>query len=362
VISTERELQMSTQTMRLAYFERWIDPVAERILAREPGIELDRLSYADPIPDTDERIALAHAYQISPRTELLGPYLGDAKLLAKCRRLLAISSTGAGFDMVDVAACTAAGVIVCNQSGTNANAVAEHALGMMLSLAKKMAQSDKIMRRGGNLDRFGINATDLEGKTLGIVGIGNIGGRTARLCRELMGMTILAYDPYLSAAQIEAKGAFKVGLEELLARSDFVSVHCPRSDETFGMFTLALFRQMKPSAYFINTARGGIHVEDDLVTALAEGTIAGAGVDVFLSEPAKPDHPLLSFENVIATPHIAGMTDGAMRSMATAAAEQWITILKGGVPPRLVNPEAWPKYSERFQRIFGFAPAAIRTS
>lgn len=361
MISANGEFQMQN-VMQLAYFQRWIDPVAEQILSREPGIELHRLSYTDPIAETDDRIRRAHGYQISPRTELLGPYFGDAELIGKCKSLLAISSTGAGYDMVDVAACSASGVLVCNQSGTNANAVAEHALGMMLSLAKKIVQSDKIMRRGGDLDRFKMRATDLERKTLGIVGIGKIGGRTATLCKEVIGMNVLAYDPYLSEAQIAQRGAIKVELEELLARSDFVSVHCPRTEETFGMFKIELFKQMKPSAYFINTARGGIHVEEDLVNALAAGMIAGAGVDVFLAEPAQPDHPLLTMENVIATPHIAGMTDGAMYNMAAAAAEQWIVIMKGGVPPRLVNPEAWPKYSDRFQKIFGFAPAGIETA
>ena len=353
---------MTRPTMRLAYFERWMDPVAEDILAQEPDIVLDRLSYAAPTAETDAKIELAHAYQISPRTELIGPYFGDAELLAKCKKLLVISSTGAGYDMVDVAACTKAGVLVCNQSGANAHAVAEHALGMMLVLSRRIAQTDKLMRRGGDLDRFKVRGNDLEGKTVGIVGIGNIGGRTTTLCKDVIGMKVLAYDPYLSADEIAKKGAAKVGLDELLAQSDFVSVHCPRTDETFGMFTIDLFKKMKPSAYFINTARGGIHVEDDLVAALKAGLIAGAGLDVFLKEPAQPDHPLLSFENVIASPHIAGVTDGANYNMAKAAAEQWITILKGGVPPRLINPEAWPAYCRRFEQAFGFAPAALETA
>lgn len=350
---------MTKNAMPLAYFERWLDPVAEKILSQRPEIELLRLTYAAPVAETDDRIKTAYGYQISPRTELLGPYFGDAALLAKCSNLLAISSSGAGYDMVDVEACTAAGVLVCNQSGTNARAVAEHALGMMLSLAKYISQSDKIMRRGGSLDRFSMRATDLENKTVGIVGLGHIGGRTAELCKGLMGMTVLAYDPYLGAEQIRNKGAVKVELDDLLARSDFVSVHCPRAKDTLGMFGIEQFRKMKPSAYFINTARGGIHVEDDLADALAAGLIAGAGVDVFLSEPVAPGHRLLSFENVIASPHIAGMTDGALYNMASAAAEQWITIMAGGVPPRLVNPEAWPKYTARFQKLRGFPPAAL---
>jgi D-3-phosphoglycerate dehydrogenase len=349
---------MTRRPVPLVYFERWLDPVAEEILAKRPEIELMRLSYGDPLADTDTSMRRACGYQISPRTELLGPWFGDGALLAKCGNLLAISSSGAGYDMVDVDACTAAGVIVCSQSGTNAAAVAEHALGMMLALAKKIAVSDKVMRRGGDLDRFGFKATDLERKTVGIVGIGNIGSRTAKLCKAF-GMRVIAYDPYLGANAIGVKGAVKVELDDLLAQSDFVSVHCPRSEQTLGMFALAQFRKMKPSAYFINTARGGIHVEDDLADALEEGAILGAGVDVFLSEPAKPDHRLLAFENVVASPHIAGMTDGALYNMAAAAADQWITIINGGVPPRLVNPEAWPKYAERFQQQLGFAPAQL---
>ena len=349
---------MTVNVANLVYFERWIDPAAEKILANRPEIHVTKLSYADPVAKTLEAMAPAHGYQISPRTELTGPFLGDADLLAKCPSLLAICSTGAGFDMVDVDACTAAGVIVCNQSGSNDHAVAEHALAMMLSLAKKIAMSDKVLRRGGDPDRFKFKATDIEGKVVGIVGIGKIGSRVAQLCRTLFGMTVLAYDPYLDAESIAAKGATKVELDALLAAADFVTVHCPRSEETLGMFKLPQFRRMKRDAYFINTARGGIHVEDDLADALTEGALAGAGVDVFLHEPVPSTHRLLAFENVIATPHIAGMTDGAMRNMATMAADQWIGIFAGARPPRLVNPDAWPRYAERFERTFGFAPKA----
>lgn len=351
---------MTNISIKLAYFERWLDPVGPTILSGHPEFELLRLSYDQPQAETDALIGRANLYQISPRTELLGPYFGDRDLIARCPDLLAISSTGAGYDMVDVDACTAAGIVVCNQSGTNANAVAEHALGMMLALAKKIAQADKAMRRGGNLDRMSVSGTDLEGKTVGIVGIGHIGSRTAALCRSLFGMTVLAYDPYLDAGRIAERGAIKVELGDLLARSDFVSVHCPRTDETLGIFGIGQFGRMKRSAYFINTARGGIHREDDLAEALAEGLIAGAGVDVFLSEPAKPDHRLLSFENVVATPHIAGMTDGARYNMARGAADQWVALVGGRVPPRLVNPEAWPEYSRRFKKICGFAPDDLR--
>ncbi|HEY0181935.1 MAG TPA: hydroxyacid dehydrogenase [Rhodopila sp.] len=350
---------MPPNKKRLVYFENWIDPVGERILSEQPDIDLVRLSYGDPVADNDAEMRLAHAYQIAPRTELKEPWFGDAALLARCPRLLAISSTGAGFDMVDVAACTAAGVIVCNQSGTNKEAVAEHALGLMLALTKKIAQSDKVMRRGGDLDRYGFTGGDMRGKTVGLVGLGHIGTRVAELCGGLFSMTVLACDPYLSAEQVTARGAVKVDMDTLLALSDFVSVHCPRSAETLGMFGRAQFERMKPGAYFINTARGGIHDEDALADALGANRIAGAGVDVFLQEPAPADHRLLAFENVIANPHIAGMTREAMHDMAAGAAQQWIALLAGEVPPRMVNPEAWPLYSDRFEDLLGFRPAPL---
>ena len=122
------------------------------------------------------------------------------------------------------------------------------------------------------------------------------------------------------------------------------------------MFGLEQFRQMKPTAFFVNTARGGIHREDELAAALEQKLIAGAGIDVFLQEPPAPDHPLLRFDNVIATPHNAGLTAEAKHEMAAAAARQWITIFDGEAPPRLVNPEAWPRYAARFEQIFGTRP------
>jgi len=344
---------------RLTYFEMWLDPVAERVLGARSDIELVRLHFDTPATENNEAMRVAHGYQVLPRTELREPWFCDAKLLARCPNLLAACSTGAGYDVIDVEACTAAGVIVCHQSGTNKEAVAEHALGLMLSLAKKIAVADRALRRQRTLDRLAFTGNDLHGKTLGIIGLGQIGTRLAELCRGLFGMKVLAHDPYLAPQQMAARGADKVGLDQLLARSDFVSVHCPRNRETMEMLGRDQFRQMKPSAYFITTARGGIHREDDLAEALAGGWIAGAGLDVWLHEPPPPEHPLLRFENVIATPHNAGITAEALHDMALGAAEQWIRIFAGEAPPRLVNPEAWPRYAERFQRLLGFRPAAL---
>ncbi|MFI4985878.1 MAG: hydroxyacid dehydrogenase [Alphaproteobacteria bacterium] len=352
---------MAPAIKKLTFFEKWMDPIAEGIVAAAPGINLTRLSYDAPLEANGRAMRETHGYQIAPRTELREPWFGNADLLARCPNLLAISTSGVGYDVVDVEACTKAGVIVINQAGSNKEAVAEHTLGLMLSLAKKIAETDRLLRKRKGLDRFAYSGNDLAGKTVGIIGIGNIGTRTAELCR-VFNMTVLACDPYLSAAAITARGAAKVELAELLRRADFVSVHCPRSSETFGMIGRDELALMKPTAYFISTARGGIHQEDALVEALAQKRIAGAGVDVFLAEPPAPDHPLLAFDNVIATPHIAGMTEEAKQEMAASAARQWIAIFNGAAPRCLVNPDAWQRYVERFERLLGFRPAESRAA
>jgi D-3-phosphoglycerate dehydrogenase len=334
-------------------------PAAVAILSGRDDLDLIRLEYAAPMDENWNEMRRAHGYQIQARTELREPWFADAALLRDCPNMLAISSTGAGYDMIDVDDCTRAGVIVLNQSGTNKEGVAEHALGLILSLSKKIGVSDKAMRTVANMDRRLYEGNDIRYKTIGIVGIGNIGTRVAELCRGLFGMTVLACDPFLTAEQISARGGTKVELPDLLRQSDYVTVHCPRTKASFGMFGAEQFALMKPSAYFINTARGGIHDEPALAEALTSGRIAGAGLDVFLKEPPDLDHPLLHIDNVIVTPHNAGMTTETMRDMVTATARQWIGVFHGEVPPRLVNPEAWPLYSKRFAELLGFAPAPL---
>ena len=350
---------MPVNIPRLVYFEEFMSPAAVPLLSGRDDLELVRLKYAAPAADNEAEMQRAHGYQIQPRTELREPWFGDAALLARCPSILAVSSTGAGYDMIDVDACTDAGVIVLNQSGTNKEGVAEHALGLILSLSKKIAASEKAMRTVANMDRRLYEGNDIRGKTLGVVGIGNIGTRVAELCRGLFRMEILAYDPYQTAEQIAARGATRVDLPELLRRSDYVTVHTPRTRETFGLFGAAQFAAMKPTAYFINTARGGIHDEDALANAVRTGQIAGAGLDVFLKEPPDLDHPLLHIDNVIVTPHNAGLTTESMLEMVTATAHQWIDVFHGKVPPRLVNPEVWERYSDRFAGLLGFRPKPL---
>ncbi|MFQ8433266.1 hydroxyacid dehydrogenase [Amaricoccus sp. W119] len=342
---------------KLVYFERWADDAAaEEILRDASHIEVQRLRYANERPRNDAIFAGAHGYQIQSRVELDEAWLGDADLLARAPNLLAISSTGSGYDVIDVEACTRAGVLVCNQTGGNARAVAEHAVGLMLALSKRIVMTNDAVRRAPDVDRFIFTGNNIEGKTVGILGIGNIGRITARICRDGFGMKVIAHDPYLDPAEIEARGATPVSRDALFAAADFISIHCPRTEETFGSIGLPEFSRMKPTAFFVNTARGGIHDEADLAQALTDRRLAGAGLDVFLEEPPAPDHPLLAFDNVIANPHIAGMSAESQTAITRYAASQWIEILAGRRPPRLVNPEAWPRFRDRFEDILGFAP------
>jgi D-3-phosphoglycerate dehydrogenase len=272
------------------------------------------------------------------------------ELVARCPQLLCVSSSGAGYDTVDVAACTSAGVAVVNQAGGNAASVAEHTLAMMLAISRRMIECDRRMRRETGFSRESVMGHEIRGKTLGIVGIGHVGARVAALARAF-GLEVIAADPLLAPEEIARRGARPVTLDQLLAEADVVSLHCPRDASTLKMIDARAFARMKKGAIFITTARGGIHDEQALVEALRSGHLAGAGVDVWDREPPPLDHPLLAMDNVFASFHIAGVTHECRRDVAAMAAEQIALVLAGGRPPRLVNPEVWPAYEQRRARI-----------
>jgi D-3-phosphoglycerate dehydrogenase len=205
---------------------------------------------------------------------------------------LCVSSAGAGYDTVDVAACTMAGVAVVNQAGGNANSVAEHAIGLMLALSRRIIECDRRLRREQGLSREVFMGHEIGGKVLGIVGIGHIGTRVAALAHAF-GMTVLAADPYLMQEEIGRRGAVSVALEDLLARSDIVSLHCPCAKDTIGMIGAHALQRMKRGALFITTARGGIH-RGGIARSAPSGHIGGAGLDVWEREPPPLDHPLLN--------------------------------------------------------------------
>lgn len=348
---------------QLVFFDQWTDPVASEILASS-DIDVTRLEITGDVEANWSGLEAAHGYQSLIRTELARnpgvaeQWICGPELLARCPDLLAVCSAGAGYDIIDVEACTAAGVIVCNNSGPGREAVAEHALGFMLALAKKIVVADRVMRRERVQDRSALRSSELLGKTLGVVGVGQIGGRLIELCAPFS-MEVLAYDPYLGDDEAAARGATKVELDELLERSDFVQLNCPLTPETEGLIGREQFARMKPTAFFVTTARGPVHDEAALYDALVSGGIAGAGIDVFHDEPPDPSHPLLTLDNVVASPHTAGITVEATRDIARATAEQWLDIFAGKVPPRLLNPEAWPVYADRFAARFGARPEEL---
>lgn len=330
-----------------------LDPVFAQRLAREAEIDLTVCKRADPEAAIWGAFEQAHVYHVSAaKDELPRQWFVSAELLKRCPDLLCVSSSGAGYDTVDVAACTQAGVAVVNQAGGNANSVAEHTLGLMLDVSRRITECDRRLRRERGFSREDVMGREIGGKVIGLVGLGHIGTRVAQLAHAF-GMTVLAADPYLTEEEIGRRGATPVTLEDLLAQSDFVSVHCPRGKETLGMFDARAFGRMKPGAAFITTARGGIHDEQALLAALQSGHLGGAGLDVWEPEPPPLEHGLLKLDNVVATFHTAGVTHEARRNMAAIAAEQIAGFLKGARPPRLVNPEAWPACVARFEAILG---------
>jgi D-3-phosphoglycerate dehydrogenase len=348
---------MSVNNKRVFYVKYLANQIYADILGARSDVRLDRLENESTEEVSGPILAAAHAYQVgAARDELARHFHVNADLLRRAPNLLIVSSNGAGYDPVDVEACTAAGVVVVNQSGGNAHSVAEHALAMLITLSKRIIQADRALRREANVNRNALMGREVQGKTIGIVGLGNVGRRIAALCKGLLGMNVLAYDPYLSATEMAERGGEKVELEELLRRSDYVSISCPLTKQSRGMIGSREFAAMQPHAYFITTARGFIHDEAALEDALRNKRIAGAGLDVWAKEPPPPDHPLLQFDNVLASPHTAGVTKEARENMATIAAEQMLDMLDGKRPPRLINPEAWPAYVKRFEQAFGFAP------
>ena len=348
---------MAAVKKRVFYLKYLMDPVYTAIFAKRPDVALDNLDNCTTEEEMQPILAAAHAYQISSaRGEIDPKFYADKPLLLRAPNLLVVSTNGVGYDTVNLQACTEAGVLVVNPAGGNRESVAEHVMAMMLCLSKRIIQVDRFMRRESNFNREDFIGNEILGKTIGIVGIGHVGTRVAELCRGLFAMRVLACDPYLTKAEIAARGAEKVELDGLLGRADFVSINCPLTDETRGMIGARQYALMKPQAYFINTARGFIHDEAALTEALGQKKIAGAGLDVWEKEPPPHDHPLLRYDNVLLSPHTAGITREARRNIATVAAEQLLDTLDGKRPPNILNSEVWPTYARRFERIFGRAP------
>jgi D-3-phosphoglycerate dehydrogenase len=275
-------------------------------------------------PTEDELVAkVADADVLISGTEPV-----TARVLAAAPRLKVISKHGVGYENVDLAAARARGVPVCIAGGAIADSVADLAMGLILAVVRQIPHGDASTRAGQWKRLVG---PELRGKTLGIVGLGQIGKGLARRARGF-GMELLAHDAVEDAAFAASWGVRYVPLDELLSRSDVVSLHAPVTPQTRHLINRDRLGRMKPSAYLVNTARGELVDEAALYDALKAGTIAGAATDVFQAEPPGKDHPLLTLANVVATPHSAGQTPEGLRRMGEITAENAMRVLRGQAP------------------------------
>jgi D-3-phosphoglycerate dehydrogenase / 2-oxoglutarate reductase len=331
----------------VARFDFWLDPVFDQQLSCALGAHLQVCAQADSDSANLERFREAHCYHIlAARHEVPAQWHVSDALLAQLPQLLCVSTSGAGYDPVDIEACNRHGVLVLNQSGCNADSVAEHAVGLLLAVKHRLVESDSALRAGSVTTREALMGRQIRGLTMGLIGLGQIGRRTAALAKAF-GLTVLAYDPYLEQAQFAAQGVQSCSFEQLLASSDIVSVHCPLTNETRNLFDQKAFSSMKPGATFVSTARGGIHNEVALYQALVSGKLAGAGLDVWAQEPPPADHPLLQLPNVVGSYHTGGVTHEARFNAASMAAEQIVQVFRGEAPPRMINPEIWPVFLKK---------------
>jgi D-3-phosphoglycerate dehydrogenase len=343
----EWKLQTMRDRFRLAYMSRVPHPAFLEALSADPSLEAVRLSYDMPEADILAGLKGCRGYYVSSaRHELAERWHLTSSLVSELPHLLLAVSYGAGYDTVDVEALSAAGIGLVNQAGGNAQAVAEHTLGMMLTLMKRTPEAHLAIKAGRASPRENFMGRELAGRTIGLVGLGHIGTRVAALLKAF-GSKVLAVDPFLDAATCASRGAAKVDLGELLAECDVVSVHAPLTRLTRGMFDKAAFAAMRQGAVFINTARGGIHDEEALLEALRSGRLAAAGLDVWDVEPPDAQHPLLAHPAVLASQHIAGVTHESRERVSRMAAEAFSTFAAGRIPPRLVNPEIATRMMQR---------------
>jgi D-3-phosphoglycerate dehydrogenase len=295
-----------------------------------------RVEMLGPPTEADPCAGLSEAHG-----SVVGASSFDAEWISRAPQMQVIARTGIGVDKVDIGEATRRGIVVCNAPDGPTISTAEHAVALILAVAKDLQGSARRLQAGETNLYAGYTGVELAGKTLGLVGYGRIARRVAEAGRGL-GMNVVAYDPYCPPGEFGATAS--VGsLEQLLAAADVVSIHIPLTEETSLLFDAAAFGAMKEGAVFVNTARGGLVDHNALLAALESGRLFGAGLDVTEPEPLPPDHPLLSRDDVIVTPHIASGTADGKRRLFETAFEQVLMVLAGERPPHVVNPEVWDR-------------------
>lgn len=315
----------------------WLDsPIHEDALTRLHDTVETVGPFRDPTADPRAELAGAHGLVVSSIPKIDGDFMDAAG-----PQLRVVARPGIGIDNIDVGAATARGIAVVHTPDGPTESTAEHAIALLLALAKRVREADAGLRTRGWNSRQPLVGTEVAGKILGLVGLGRIGGRVAQIARAL-NMHVLVHDPYVSDGRVAALGVELVGtLDDVLTTADFISLHVPLTPETHGLIDAQALAQMKRSAYLINCARGPVVDESALIDALQNGTIAGAGLDVFAQEPTDTENPLFDLPNVVVTPHIAAYTDDGVRRMSVGAVEQVLQVLQGRRPLNLVNPDVW---------------------
>lgn len=260
------------------------------------------------------------------------------EVIAQLPRVRCLIRAGAGYDSIDYKAASEYGIMVCNTPTYCTDDVADHAISLMLGCLRHLARLDAAMRRGEYARHLARPTRRMKGSTLGIIGLGRIGSTVARRVKGWE-MTVLAYDPYVSQEKADELGVQMVSLEELLRRSEFVSIHCLLNEETHHLLSHAEFANVKPGLILVNTARGPIVHEEALIEALQDGRVWAAGLDVTEQEPLSPDSPLLHMDNVILTPHIAANSPEARVDLYRLLCVQSAEVVSGRIPPFVVNPE-----------------------
>ncbi len=297
-----------------------------------PGIEWE---YMDSSSSEISVLHTARYDAICAMTTRVTPQSLDAKAI----RLKLIARFGVGYDSIDVPACTAAGVLLTIAPDGVRRPVATSALTLVLMLAQQVLIKDRLTRSGRWNEKMDYIGTGLTGRTLGSIGIGNIGAELFRIARPL-DMRCIAHDPAADPALAASLGVTLVDMETLFRESDFLTVNCPLNEQTRGLVDARLIGLMKRSAYLVNTARGPIVDEKALYAALSDGLIAGAGLDVFEQEPTPADNPILKLDNVVVTPHGICFTDECMRGLAESAFRASLDVAAGREPPYIVNRDA----------------------
>ena len=300
-------------------------------------IEVTRLDADLPEITSDQVEQVQGVIVMSPRV--------TKGTLANAENLISMSRFGVGYDNVDVAACTAADVVATITRGTVDRPVAEATVGWMIALSHHFRTKDRLVREGRWSDRTQFMGTELRDRTLGVVGFGGIGSAIVRLLSGFGMNQPLIFDPFISADAAAAHGVQQVSLEQLLNESDFVTIHCPLNDETRDLIGKNELESMRPTAYLINTARGGIVNEEALFAALSEGRIAGAALDCFESEPITSPHRFGTLENVLLAPHCIAWTHELFRDNGRMACQTTIDLAHGHRPNGVLNPEVFDRKS-----------------